>query len=51
MASNLDKSTILNMENTAKYQKQQDLNIKFSTADRDSAVFIFNVTKIKSRYY
>ena len=47
MASNLDKSTILNMENTAKYQKQQDLNIKFSTADRDSAVFIFNVTKNK----
>lgn len=45
MASNLDKKTILNMENTARYQKQQDLNIKFSTADRDSAVFIFNVTK------
>ena len=47
MASNLDKSTILNMENTAKYQEKQDLNIKFSTADRDSAVFIFNVTKNK----
>lgn len=47
MASNLDKSTILNMENTAKYQAKQDLNIKFSTADRDSAVFVFNVTKNK----
>ena len=47
MVSNLDKSTILNMENTAKYQAKQDLNIKFSTADRDSAVFIFNVTKNK----
>ena len=47
MASNLDKSTILNMENTAKYQEKQDLNIKFSTADRDSAVFVFNVTKNK----
>ncbi|WP_217983443.1 BppU family phage baseplate upper protein [Staphylococcus nepalensis] len=47
MASNLDKKTILNMENTARYQAKQDLNIKFSTADRDSAVFVFNVTKNK----
>lgn len=43
--SNLDKSSIINMENTAKYQSRSKLNISFSTADRDSAVFIFNVTK------
>ena len=45
MVSNLDKSSIINMENTAKYQSRSKLNISFSTADRDSAVFVFNVTK------
>ncbi|WP_165844858.1 BppU family phage baseplate upper protein [Staphylococcus saprophyticus] len=45
MVSNLDKKTIVNMENTARYQPRSNLNIAFSTADRDSAVFIFNVTK------
>lgn len=43
--SNLDKKTIINMENTAKYQPRSKLNVTFSTADRDSAVFVFNVTK------
>ena len=43
--SNLDKKTIINMENTARYQTRSKLNIAFSTADRDSAVFVFNVTK------
>src|SRR5699024_12132842 len=33
------------MENTARYQSRSKLNISFSTADRDSAVFVFNVTK------
>lgn len=45
MVSNLDKNSIINMENTAKYQSRSKLNIRFSTADRDSAVFVFNVTK------
>ena len=45
MVSNLDKNSIINMENTAKYQSRSKLNISFSTADRDSAVFVFNVTK------
>ncbi|MDK9851025.1 BppU family phage baseplate upper protein [Staphylococcus equorum] len=45
MVSNLDKKVIINMENTAKYQTRSKLNIAFSTADRDSAVFVFNVTK------
>lgn len=43
--SNLDKNSIINMENTASYQPRSNLNVVFSTADRDSAVFIFNVTK------
>ena len=43
--SNLDKNSIINMENTARYQPHSKLNVAFSTADRDSAVFIFNVTK------
>lgn len=43
--SNLDKSSIVNMENTARYQPRSKLNVTFSTADRDSAVFVFNVTK------
>lgn len=43
--SNLDKKTILNMENTAKYQPRSKLNVTFSTADRESAVFVFNITK------
>ncbi|MDN6268563.1 MAG: phage baseplate upper protein, partial [Tetragenococcus koreensis] len=43
--SNLDKRSIINMENTARYQKKSKLNVTFSTADRDSAVFVFNVTK------
>ena len=43
--SNLDKNSIINMENTARYQSRSKLNVAFSTADRDSAVFIFNVTK------
>lgn len=43
--SNLDKNSIINMENTARYQPRSKLNVAFSTADRDSAVFIFNVTK------
>lgn len=43
--SNLDKRSVINMENTAKYQPRSNLNIAFSTADRDSAVFVFNVTK------
>ena len=42
---NLDKNSIINMENTASYQPRSNLNVVFSTADRDSAVFIFNVTK------
>lgn len=45
--SNLNKQTIINLENTAMYQPRSDLNIAFSTADRDSAVFKFNVTKNK----
>lgn len=45
MGSNLDKNSIVNMENTARYQTRSKLNVAFSTADRDSAVFIFNVTK------
>lgn len=45
MVSNLDKKTIINMENTAKYQTRSKLNIAFSTADRESAVFVFNITK------
>lgn len=45
MVSNLDKKAIINMENTARYQERSKLNIAFSTADRDSAVFVFNVTK------
>ncbi|MEX6346722.1 BppU family phage baseplate upper protein [Staphylococcus ureilyticus] len=45
MVSNLDKSSIINMENTARYQPRSKLNVSFSTADRDSAVFVFNVTK------
>ena len=43
--SNLDKKTIINMENTARYQTRSKLNIAFSTADRESAVFVFNITK------
>ena len=43
--SNLDKNSIINMENTARYQSRSKLNVAFSTADKDSAVFIFNVTK------
>ena len=43
--SNLDKRTVVNMENTAGYQPRSNLNVAFSTADRDSAVFVFNVTK------
>ncbi|MDO0953394.1 BppU family phage baseplate upper protein [Mammaliicoccus sciuri] len=45
--SNLNKQAIINLENTANYQPRSDLNIAFSTADRDSAVFKFNVTKNK----
>lgn len=45
--SNLNKQAIINLENTAYYQSRSDLNIAFSTADRDSAVFKFNVTKNK----
>lgn len=45
MVSNLDKKAIINMENTAKYQERSKLNITFSTADRESAVFVFNITK------
>ena len=45
MASNLDKKAIINMENTARYQTRSKLNIAFSTADRESAVFVFNITK------
>ncbi|UBV35735.1 BppU family phage baseplate upper protein [Staphylococcus xylosus] len=45
MVSNLEKSSIVNMENTARYQTRSKLNVAFSTADRDSAVFVFNVTK------
>lgn len=45
--SNLNKQAIINLENTAHYQPRSDLNIAFSTADRDSAVFKFNVTKNK----
>lgn len=43
--SNLDKKAIINMENTARYQTRSKLNIAFSTADRESAVFVFNITK------
>ncbi len=43
--SNLNKQAIINLENTAYYQSRSDLNIAFSTADRDSAVFKFNVLK------
>ncbi|MDN6182448.1 MAG: phage baseplate upper protein, partial [Staphylococcus equorum] len=43
--SNLDKKAIVNMENTARYQERSKLNVTFSTADRDSAVFIFNLIK------
>lgn len=43
--SNLDKKVLLNLENTANYTDRHDLSVAFSTADRDSAVFNFNVTK------
>ena len=43
--SNLDKRTVVNMENTAGYQPRSNLNVAFSTADRESAVFVFNITK------
>src|SRR5699024_1168259 len=43
--SNLDKNSIINMDNNASYQPRSNLYVVFSTADRDSAVFIFNVTK------
>ena len=45
MVSNLDKKAIINMENTAKYQERSKLNVTFSTADRESAVFVFDITK------
>lgn len=48
--SNLNKDVLLNLENSAYYQDRERLNVKFSTADRDSAVFYFNVTKDKKPY-
>lgn len=43
--SNLEKDSVIKLPNTAIYQPRSKLNITFSTADRGSAVFIFNVTK------
>lgn len=43
--SKLDKRVMINLENTAKYQSRSNLTVSFSTADTDSAVLFFNVTK------
>lgn len=43
--SNLNKDALIQLENTASYQPISDLNVTFRTADNDSAVFYFNVTK------
>lgn len=48
--SQLNKEVLINLENTAQYQPRSNLNVSFSTADRDSAVFIFNVTKDNEPY-
>ncbi|MGW7932336.1 BppU family phage baseplate upper protein [Staphylococcus xylosus] len=48
--SQLNKEVLINLENTAQYQPRSDLRVSFSTADRDSAVFIFNVTKANEPY-
>ena len=48
--SQLNKEVLINLENTAQYQPRSNLNVSFSTADRDSAVFIFNVTKNNEPY-
>lgn len=43
--SNLEKKAFIQLENTAIYEPKSDLNITFRTADSESAVFYFNVTK------
>lgn len=50
LMSQLNKDVIVNLENTAQYQPRSNLNVSFSTADRDSAVFIFNVTQDNESY-
>ncbi|MGW7889989.1 BppU family phage baseplate upper protein [Staphylococcus xylosus] len=48
--SQLNKEVLINLENTAQYQPRSNLNVSFSTADRDSAVFTFNVNKDSEPY-
>lgn len=43
--SNLEKKALIQLENTATYEPKADLNVTFRTADEDSAVLYFNVTK------
>lgn len=43
--ANLDKSTILNLKNTAHGEKRWDTNIVFSDADQESAVLRFKLLK------
>ena len=43
--SNLEKKALIQLENTATFEAKSDLNVTFRTADSESAVFYFNVTK------
>ncbi|WP_165844644.1 BppU family phage baseplate upper protein [Staphylococcus saprophyticus] len=43
--SNLEKKALIQLENTATYEPKANLNVIFRTADEDSAVLYFNVTK------
>lgn len=43
--SNLNKDVFIQLENTATFEAKSDLNVTFRTADSESAVFYFNVTK------
>ncbi|WP_210140387.1 phage baseplate upper protein [Staphylococcus sp. GDX8P107P-1] len=43
--SNLNKDVFIQLENTATYEAKSELNVTFRTADSESAVFYFNVTK------
>lgn len=43
-----NKTVDINLETTANYQSRSDLNIAFSTMDRETAFFKFNVTQDNS---
>lgn len=43
-----NKIADVNLETTANYQSRSDLNIAFSTMDRETALFRFNVTQDNS---